>query len=111
LKPEELQDRIHQTFAVVRSTVENEISGKSGKTNGNGNGNGNAHGEKVVKATNAQVKFITSLATDQGIELSDLNQHIQDVYKVESLYELSKKDASLLVQQLQRKLVKIPARR
>jgi len=112
LSPDQLQERIHQTFSVVRNTVEAEITGKNG--NGNGNGNG-GHGEKAgvsgPKATNAQVKFITSMATDQNIQLSDLNQHVQDVYGVESLYEMSKKDASALVQQLQRKLVKIPAHR
>jgi len=43
--------------------------------------------------------------------LSELNQHVQDTYGVESLYELSKKDASSFVQQLQRKMVKVPARR
>ena len=109
LSPDQLQERIHQTFAVVRSTVENEINGKPGKTNGNGNGHG--ENKNNGKATNAQIKFITSLATDQGIQLSELNQHVQDTYGVESLYELSKKDASSLVQQLQRKMVKVPARR
>ena len=119
LKPEELQDRIHQTFGLVKSTVEEEIGSLSGHgpANRNGNGNGNGRSEKpagngsITKATNAQIKFITSLATDQEIQLSDLNQYIQDNYRVESLYELSKKDASGLVQQLQRKQVKIPARR
>jgi len=109
LSPDQLQERIHQTFAVVRSTVENEINGKPGKTNGNGNGHG--ENKNNGKATNAQIKFITSLATDQGIQLSELNQHVQDTYGVESLYELSKKDASSFVQQLQRKMVKVPARR
>jgi len=109
LSPDQLQERIHQTFAVVRSTVENEINGKPGKTNGNGNGHG--ENKNNGKATNAQIKFITSLGTDQGIQLSELNQHVQDTYGVESLYELSKKDASSFVQQLQRKMVKVPARR
>lgn len=109
LSPDQLQERIHQTFAVVRSTVENEINGKPGKTNGNGNGHG--ENKNNGKATNAQIKFITSLATDQDIQLSELNQHVQDTYGVESLYELSKKDASSFVQQLQRKMVKVPTRR
>jgi len=109
LTPDQLQERIHQTFAVVRSTVENEINGKPGKTNGNGNGHG--ENKNNGKATNAQIKFITSLGTDQGIQLSELNQHVQDTYGVESLYELSKKDASSFVQQLQRKMVKVPTRR
>jgi hypothetical protein len=110
LSPDQLQERIHQTFNVVKSSVEDEINGKPSAGNGNG-GHGSSTAKTNGKATNAQIKFITSLATDQDIQLNELNQHVQDTYSVESLYELSKKDASNLVQQLQRKLVKIPARR
>jgi hypothetical protein len=113
LSPDQLQERIHQTFSVVRSTVEAEITGKPSNGNGNrnGNGNGNGHGDKVVKATNPQVTYITSMATEQRIELADLNQYIHEKYGADSPYEMTKQQASELVKQLQRKLVKIPVRR
>ena len=125
LSPEQLQERIHQTFTVVRNTVESEISG-------NGNGNGNGHGETAPaptsrlggfhvpagdktngngngKASNAQIKYMTSLATEQDIRLSALNAYCQDNYKVETIYDLTKKQASELVDSLKRHKVKVTA--
>ena len=120
LSPEQLQERIHQTFAVVKNTVESEINGNGNghdaaapapasrggyhvaggdKTNGNGNG----------KASNAQIKYMTSLATEQDIRLSALNAYCQDNYKVDSIYDLTKKQASELVDSLKRHKVKVTA--
>lgn len=107
LSPDQLQERIHQTFSVVRSTVEAEITGKP--SNGNGNGHG-AEPKTNGKASNAQIKFITDLAGQKKIALGDLNQGIKDVYGVESLYELTKKDASALLDQLRRGTFRIPAK-
>ena len=89
LSPEQLQERIHQTFTVVRNTVESEISG-----NGNGNGHGDSapaptsrlggfhvptgdktNGNGNGKASNAQIKYMTSLATEQDIRL-DRKAHV-----------------------------------
>lgn len=115
LSPEQLQERIHQTFQVVRDTVEAEINGPTpaARTNGNGNGNGNGHSEPKVngngKATNAQIKYLTSLSTEQDIRLSALNQYCQTTYHVDSIYELTKKDASALVDGLKRRVIKITA--
>ena len=118
LSPEQLQERIHQTFAMVRNTVESEISGNGNghdaaapapasrggyhvaggdKTNGNGNG----------KASNAQIKYLTSLATEQDIRLSALNAYCKDNHKVETIYDLTKKQASELVDSLKNHKLKI----
>ena len=109
LSPEQLQERIHQTFTVVRDTVESEINGNGAatstptpraagdKTNGNG------------KASNAQIKYLTSLATEQDIRLSALNAYCKDNYKVETIYDLTKKQASELVDSLKHNKVKITA--
>ena len=113
LSPEQLQERIHQTFTVVRNTVESEINGHGAptpapaaratgertptgdKTNGNG------------KATNAQIKYLTSLATEQDVRLSALNAYCKDHYQVESIYDLTKQQASELVDSLKHHKVKI----
>ena len=119
LSPEQLQERIHQTFAVVKNTVESEINGNGtnghdavapapasrggyhvaggDKTNGNGNG----------KASNAQIKYLTSLATEQDIRLSALNAYCKDNHKVETIYDLTKKQASELVDSLKNHKLKI----
>ena len=116
LSPEQLQERIHQTFAVVKNTVESEI-------NGNGNGHdaaapapasrGGYHvasGDKTNgngKASNAQIKYLTSLATEQDIRLSALNAYCKDNHKVETIYDLTKKQASELVDSLKNHKLKI----
>jgi len=118
LSPEQLQERIHQTFTVVKNTVESEINGNGNghdaaapapasrggyhvaggdKTNGNGNG----------KASNAQIKYLTSLATEQDIRLSALNAYCKDNHKVETIYDLTKKQASELVDSLKNHKLKI----
>lgn len=104
LSPDQLQERIHQTFSVVRSTVEAEIAGKP--SNGNG---GHPEPKTNGKASNAQIKYLTSLATEQDVRLSALNQYCQTTYHVDSIYELTKKDASALVDGLKRRAIKITA--
>jgi len=63
----------------------------------------------TAKASNAQIKYLTSLATEQDIRLSALNAYCQDNYKVDSIYDLSKKEASELVDSLKRHKVKVSA--
>ena len=86
LSAEQLQQRIHDAFSVVKNTVETEINGNGApkappSTRGNGHGDGKENG----KATNAQIKFMTSLATEQDIRLSALNQHCQKSYGVDKI--------------------------
>jgi hypothetical protein len=108
LSPEQLQERIHQTFAVVRNTVEAEISGEEKvmlppRTGGDRGASTNG------KATNAQIKYLTSLATEQDIRLSALNAYCHEQYHADSIYELTKKDASALVDGLKHGKIKISA--
>lgn len=107
LEPQQIQGKIHDTFKIVKEAVENEL--KNGKaqngngqavnahTNGNVNGNGNPS-----KATNKQIKFITDLAVQKGVSLSDLNTDIKKQFGVDGLYNLSSKQASELVDDLKR---------
>ena len=46
------------------------------------------------------MKFILDLAKGKGLTLSALNARVQDKFKVESIYELARKDASRLVDEL-----------
>ncbi len=100
--PEQLQAKIHDTFALVRDAVESELHGKpaakpepAAQT---------AHTEPAKpdtgKASNKQVKFILDLAKNKGLSLSALNTRIQDKFKVETVYDLGRKDASKLVDEL-----------
>jgi len=110
LKPEDIKTRIHDTFLMVRQSVEEELNGKAHNGNGqpvntnakpnvNGNGNGNGNGHK---ASNKQIKFITDLAGQKNIPPSELNAEIKKRFNVDGLYDLSSKQASELLDTLKR---------
>ena len=100
--PEQLKAKIHDTFALVRDAVESELHGKPA-----------AKPEPVTqpakpepakpdtsKASNRQVKYLLDLAKGKGLTLTALNARVQDRFKVETVYELARKDASKLVDEL-----------
>ena len=101
-EPGKIQDRLHQTFELVKTAVEHELA------NGNGRPSKSATpGTNTVpaqrangKATNRQIKFVTDLATRQGIALNDLNARIRDQFGVDGLYDLDKKQASQILDDL-----------
>jgi len=104
-EPAAIQGRLSQTFQLVKDQVEHELA----------NGNGKPQPVKVPeaaslpagkptgpvdKASNRQVKYLTDLAGQRGIALSDLNADIHKRYGVGGLYELSRKQASDLLDEL-----------
>jgi len=104
--PGAIQNKLHQTFQLVKDQVEHELA--------SGNGNGNGHAGKPSdtgaqpanrpatgeKASNKQIKFITDLATQRGMSLSDLNADVRKRYGVDGLYDLNRKQASGLLDEL-----------
>ncbi len=106
--PAAIRQRLHDTFELVKSQVEDELA--NGKAAG-----GNVRdfpapqtrkdeGDKgsQPKATNKQINYLASLASDAGVSISELNARVRDLYKADNLYELSKRDASRLVDDLKR---------
>jgi len=105
--PAAIQSRLHDTFELVKSQVEHELA------NGRGGGevrhfpgpqsrNGHGDGDNQPKATNKQINYLTSLASSQGIGISELGMRARELYGAQSLYELSRRDASKLVDELKR---------
>jgi hypothetical protein len=108
-EPAAIQTKLHQTFELVKSQVEHELA--------NGNGNGKPKQESghtptqppvyhrkadTAKASNRQIKYLTDLWTQGGGQISDLNARIRQDYGVQGMYELDKKQASDLLDQLQK---------
>ena len=105
--PGAIQSRLHATFELVKNQVEHELT--------------NGHGRKqeapsqprqqptVVKgkatapdrASNRQTKFMVDLWTQAGGTVADLNARIREQFGVGGLYELSRKQASALLDELQ----------
>ena len=107
-EPGAIQARLSQTFQLVKDQVEHELA----------NGNGNVHAFKPSetgtqparrtnasgeKASNKQIKYLTDLATQRVISISDLNADIRKKYGVAGLYDLNRKQASDLLDELNRR--------
>ena len=102
LEPRQIQERIHETFKIVKEAVETELNGKSQSAHKTEsprehNGNGSSSSEK---ASNKQIKYLTDLARVRDISVSELNSQAKKIYGADSIYDLTKKDASKLVDSL-----------
>ena len=102
LTPEQLQEKIHATFDLVKTAVESELHGKPAAKPEPATQPAQAEPAKqdTAKASNKQVKFILDLAKGKGLTLTALNARVQDRFKVETVYDLGRKDASKLVDEL-----------
>ena len=110
LNQQQLQDRIHSTFELVRSSVESEISGGNAGVpqsppvqNGNGspahNGNGHANGKKNGPASEKQVKYLIDLVAFNGADIAVYLKR----YGVASAYDLTRDACSKLIDEIGKK--------
>ncbi len=112
LTRKEIHKRIHDTFLLVRASVESELNGgakpeateAAAADNGNGNTQAAARAPAAngfgAPASNKQIKFATDLAASLDIGVNDLNAHIQKQYGVKGLYDLNRKQATELIDDL-----------
>ena len=100
--PEQLQAKIHDTFALVRDAVESELHGKPAAKPEPAAQTAKPEPAKpdTAKASNKQVKYLLDLAKVKGLTLTALNARVLDRFKVETVYDLGRKDASKLVDEL-----------
>ena len=102
LTAEQLQEKIHATFDLVKTAVEAELNGKPAAKAESATQTAKPEPTKTdtSKASNRQVKYLLDLAKGKGLSLSALNTRVQEKFKVESVYDLARKDASRLVDEL-----------
>ena len=100
--PEQLQAKIHDTFALVRDAVESELHGKpSAKAEPSAQpAKPEPAKPDTAKASNKQVKYLLDLAKGKGLTLTALNARVQERFKAETVYDLARRDASKLVDEL-----------
>ena len=100
--PEQLQAKIHDTFALVRDAVESELHGNPAAKPEPAAQTVKPEPAKpdAAKASNKQVKYLLDLAKGKGLTLTALNARVLDRFKVETVYDLARKDASKLVDEL-----------
>jgi hypothetical protein len=104
LQPPEIRARIHETFLMVKNAVEDELKGQAGQPAQPAAPTAQPPASHPAsdKATNAQIKFITDLGRNLGYSLAEVNARVLELYHVPSIYDLSKKDASKLVDDMKR---------
>jgi hypothetical protein len=100
--PAKLQERIRQAFAIVRTSLAEELNGNGQSPNheqGNGqqkpstatNGNGASKNGGQRQATQSQVKAIHAIANNRG---TDLSKFLNERFHVARPDDLTIKDAS-----------------
>lgn len=107
--PAAIQARLHDTFELVRSSVELELAhGNSGQATQQAQTVQAAQPARTQppashtgdRASNKQIKFLTDLTTQRGMSLADLNADVQRRFGVAGIYDLSRRDASALLDEL-----------
>ena len=118
LSPQQLQDRIHQTFQLVRNSVETELGSGNGGVpetppvqnnaagipaqNGNGHASGsfqpvqNGNGRKTGPASEKQVKYLIDLVAQNGTDMAVYLKR----YGVASAYDLTRDACSKLIDEI-----------
>ena len=102
LTTEQLQEKIHATFDLVKTAVESELHGKPAAKPEPAAQTAHAEPAKpdTAKASNKQVKYLLDLAKGKGLTLTALNARVKDRFKVETVYDLARRDASKFVDEL-----------
>ena len=102
-EPGAIQARLHDTFELVKASVEQELAQAKGAhppadtRSAQPPPRNTATGDK---ASNKQVKFITDLANQRGIALSEINADVRRRYGVDGLYDLTRKQASEVLDEM-----------
>lgn len=103
----QIKKKIHDTFRLVEAAVEAEIAGettlrmvKGPKPSQASKTNAQRKETGTLKATNKQIQYLIKLAEEAGQGLQELNDAAQAQFKAESIYQLNRRDASALVDQL-----------
>ena len=97
LTQDQLQSRIHETFAMVRESVEAELHGNTvNQQGGNGAANTINNGQQgITPASPKQINYLLTLASRRGIT----PQQIAVQNNVANINQLSKKQCSALIEQ------------
>ena len=99
--PSAIQEHLHGTFELVKSSVEQELASGGSSAPEAGPGNRSRPGDDGRKASNRQIKYLNDLAAGQGIGVRQLNARLREKYGVSGPYELTRRQASETIDALQ----------
>jgi len=94
----QLQKKIHETFELVKASVEEEIAQQTSHSHARPQPRSQQPSNAPDdKATNKQIQFILKLGQERHKALPDLNAMADEQFKSATIYDLTKRDASRLV--------------
>jgi hypothetical protein len=101
VSPEELQQKIHETFRLVEQSVEDEIAGKPNTGSAQPQQRSqSASGAPTGAASTKQIAYLLDLGKAREKPLSILNTEAHQRFGVESIYQLNRKDCSRYIEEL-----------
>ena len=104
LTPEQLRERIHDTFALVRDSVENELGAAGAGTPASVTPTAQQAQPAAETAASAkQVQYLTQLALRHGLDLHALNRICREDFGVDSAEALSRRQASDLIDRMSKR--------
>jgi hypothetical protein len=98
--PALIQAKLQETFELVKASVESELEKHGAASASNAPAAAKPEPARSEQASNKQIKFLTDLCQQKGIALSQLNQQIRQQFGVGGLYDLTRKQASELLDSL-----------
>jgi hypothetical protein len=97
---QQLRSKIHETFCLVKSSVENELVNHSGRSAENIQRRNQTHETTPMPATPKQLSYIVKLGTQRRKSIGELNRMTMELLGKDDIHKLSIQEASLLVDQL-----------
>ena len=102
LTPEQIRGRIHDSAELLRRAVDDELSGAAPAAPAQSAFTGERQQPQAAerKASNRQIKYLTDLAAERKVTLTDLNADIRRRFGVENVYDLTSRQASVLLDEM-----------
>jgi hypothetical protein len=98
LNPEQLKAEIQRTYERLEDAVESQIAGDTPRRSSRPQKRSqNRPDASAEKATNKQIQFILKLGQEQRKGLPDLNAIADEQFQTPTIYDLTKRDASRMV--------------
>lgn len=103
LSDPELREKIANTFRIVRESVERELGEQESHVVPGPHPRKKGQPDNTEgKASNKQIAYLLDLSKARNVPLMQLNADIQTRFGVISVYELSRRDCSRLIDEFQR---------
>ena len=103
LEPDELSGRIHDTFALVRDSVEKELHGnqqQQPRQMPRSNGSRNGQQKTAQPASEKQISYLRDIAVKRGMTIQQLNDEVHGRFGVSGIRELTRSQASQMIDSL-----------